>query len=565
MSATALPIDEGADRDEPPFAPALVEDMLRLLGKTARAHALYLHNNPTYLRTLEQLRASFAPIWAEASALVLTVGDTELRWEGRTVLAEADKSSEALPWLLYKDGIRELHLLPGFEREELEVFLDLVLAVRRVGNVEDDLITLLWERDLAFLRYRFVDVADDGVFAFERKQQAGPSSLVTASALQTAVQQQAGLVRIDDYQGTLHFLNAQEVEYLRREVEREYNRDLHAATVATLLDMYELQGDQPGARDEICAAVDTLLVQLLTTRAFRSVALLLREARATSARSTGADAVHQRRLAALPDRLSTPEAVAQLLEALDAAQEPPPQAEIDELFAELRPAALGSLFRALDAVQSPGVRGALRAAADRLASANTAELVRLLGDADRAVALEAARRAGALRAAAAVPALGAQLRGSDATLRQTAAQALADIGSAGALQQLEQLLVDVDRDVRVIAARAMGARGYRAALPRLEAVVRSKACRDADLTEKMAVFESYGALCGDAGVSFLDGILNARGLLGRREDPALRACAAVALGRIGSGAAIDALRRCADEKEVVVRNAVSKALRGGSA
>jgi hypothetical protein len=210
MSATALPIDEGADRDEPPFAPALVEDMLRLLGKTARARALYLHNNPTYLRTLEQLRGSFAPIWAETSSLVLVVGETELRWEGRSVLAEADKSSEALPWLLYKDGIRELHLLPGFEEEELQVFLDLVLAVRRVGNVEDDLITLLWERDLAFLRYRFVDVADDGVFAFERKQQAGPSEAVTASALQTTVQQQAGLVRIDDYQGTLHFLNAQE-------------------------------------------------------------------------------------------------------------------------------------------------------------------------------------------------------------------------------------------------------------------------------------------------------------------------------------------------------------------
>ena len=36
-------------------------------------------------------------------------------------------------------------------------------------------------------------------------------------------------------------------------------------------------------------------------------------------------------------------------------------------------------------------------------------------------------------------------------------------------------------------------------LPRLEAIVKGKAVRDADLTEKMAFFEAYGALCGDGG------------------------------------------------------------------
>jgi HEAT repeat protein len=95
--------------------------------------------------------------------------------------------------------------------------------------------------------------------------------------------------------------------------------------------------------------------------------------------------------------------------------------------------------------------------------------------------------------------------------------------------------------------------------------VKGKAVRDADLTEKMAFFEGYGALCGDAGVPQLDNILNGKGFLGRREDADIRACAAVALGRVGTPKAREALQKASTEKDIVVRNAVNKALRAGGA
>ncbi len=78
----------------------------------------------------------------------------------------------------------------------------------------------------------------------------------------------------------------------------------------------------------------------------------------------------------------------------------------------------------------------------------------------------------------------------------------------------------------------------------------------------MAFFESYGVLCGDDGVSSLAEILNTRGILGRREDGELRACAAMALGKIGTTAAMDALQKAMADRDVIVRNAVSKAIRG---
>jgi HEAT repeat protein len=165
---------------------------------------------------------------------------------------------------------------------------------------------------------------------------------------------------------------------------------------------------------------------------------------------------------------------------------------------------------------------------------------------------------------AAVPGLTRVLRGDDEGLRMEAIAALAEIASPGALQALERGVDDTHRDVRVATFRAIAARRHAGAMPRLVQVLRRKELRAADLGEKMAVFEAFGTVCGDAGVAELDAILNARGLLGAKENPEMRACAARALGLVGTASAIDVLQRAADTKDIVVRSAVARALRGGT-
>ena len=53
---------EEVGHEPPPFSPVLVEDMLKLLDKAIRAHQLYMHNNPTYIKTVENVRASSAAV-----------------------------------------------------------------------------------------------------------------------------------------------------------------------------------------------------------------------------------------------------------------------------------------------------------------------------------------------------------------------------------------------------------------------------------------------------------------------------------------------------------------------
>jgi FOG: HEAT repeat len=151
----------------------------------------------------------------------------------------------------------------------------------------------------------------------------------------------------------------------------------------------------------------------------------------------------------------------------------------------------------------------------------------------------------------------------EADMRVAAVTALTEIGSAGAMQMLERALLDEDREVRIVAVRALGARNSKAALPRIEAAIKGRDLRESNLTEKMAFFEAFGLLCGDAGIALLDPLLNAKGFMGKKDDAEMRACAAMALGKVNSPKAMESLNRAAGEKDVIVRNAVSRAIRGG--
>jgi HEAT repeat protein len=564
-SPAARAAADDTERPETPFPPALVEEVFRCVLKSLRAHQLYMHNNPTYLKTLDVSRAAFRAVWAQTEELVLEVTETELRWEQVPVVREPEKAGDSLPWILYKDGVRELRILHGFEQDELVPFLDILARVRRTAQDEDDLLTLLWEQEFTFVRYRYIDAVESAA-PLERAGASGGEVLRDSHETPQAVPEMdatvPGVVKLEDFDTTLYFLDESEVTYLQEEVRKEYESDLRRNVVSILLDTFEVQTDST-CRMEICSDLDGLLLHFLSAGHFRAVAYLLREGQVTSQRARDVTAQQQQALLALPNRLSEPEVLSQVLQQLDESPELPAQEELNELFEQFRPTALGTAFAWLRRLQTPRLRTLLENAAARLAAQNSAELVKLIQAPDRDVALEAIRRAGALKATAAVAPLARVATDPDVPTRLAAVQALGEIGSPGAMQILERTIEDAHRDIRVATARAFGARQHRAGLPKLEAAIKGKVLRDSDLTEKMAIFEAYGSLCGDGGVQILDGILNARGLFSRKEEPEFRACSAMALGRIGTEKALETLRRASNEKEVLVRNAVNRALRGG--
>ncbi|MFL5482497.1 MAG: HEAT repeat domain-containing protein [Gemmatimonadaceae bacterium] len=565
MTTSATQKPDAHALEEPSFPVVYVTDLLKSFVKAFRATQMYLPNNPMHARSIDAVREAFNTLWQHTDDLVLQVIETRLEWEGRVVLDEGERTSDNVAWLLYKDGIRELTMLKGFELEELSTFFGLLQRVRKASDDDDDLLTLMWEREFATLQYRYVDLTQEGgpgVESMERQEQK-EKILSPAQAEAGLESTKSSIATMDDFDSTLYFLDDREVEYLQQEIKREFSTDLRPAVIASLLDTFENQKD-PTVREEICGLLDYFLLILLSTAQYRNAAYLLREAGTTATRLPDILEPQKQRLLQLNELMSDPKPLGQLLQALEDSPLRAPQHELDDLFGILQPRALETILSWIGKSTNPQLKMLLEGAATRLAGSNSQELIRLIGSDDEAVVLEAIRRAAALKSPAAVPALGKMLTVGETDLRVAAVTALADIGSPGALQMLERALTDEDREVRIVAVKTLGAKNARAALPKIEVAIKGKDLRESNLGEKMAYFEAYGLLCGDAGVVLLDGILNAKGFMGKKDDSEIRACAAMALGKINTPKASESLRKAASEKDVMVRNAVSKAIRSGA-
>lgn len=551
---------------------AAVGEALRAFSKAFRAAQLYLPNNPARGQSMELANAAFARVWEHTTSVELVVQERAMVLDGTVVFQEAERAGESLPWLIYRDGVRALHFHEGCEKGELETLVSLIQRARSAGpDDDDDLVTMLWLADLAHITYRDVYVGDDIATASagsgDRDAAGGgnssvlPVGVADAESAVTADVPAPPTVRVEDFDTTLYFLDQRESTYLQDELRREYSEDQRKLVIASLFDILELR-KEPEVHREILGILEQVVVEILTSGDYDLVAYILRESAVTSKRAD-ADPHVVEVLRDLPGKLSEPAVVAQLLNALDDSARTPVTSLLESLFGELRATALEPLASWLGSAGSSPARAAIEKASLRLAGSNTAELNRLLEHANSAVVRGALRLAAQLKTAAVVPGLSRLLRAADSEVRAEAVNVLAEIGSPTALQSIEKAFDDSSRDVRVAAYRAVGARKHVGALPRLLEAIRRKEMRSADLGEKMSLFEAFGGMCGADGVPEMDSLLNARGLFSARESSETRACAARALGLIGVPAAMSALQRASDTKDVVVRNAVARAMRGG--
>lgn len=548
--------------DSLPAAAAHVGELVQSLVKALRAFQMYLPNNPIFHKAAHNVRAAFVPVWAEMDELVLAVAETDFVWDEQPVYQPASKQ-DSLAWTLYKDGMRRLTLRPGVEEEEIVRFLEAVNKARHLkADASDDLLTLLWEQEFVRIEYQFVESFGD-----ESIPEAGPvPDRPSPDALQSQVREEApprpsGIVDLEEFDATLYFLDEKEITYVAQELRDEYERDVRTASLDVLFDIFEFDASL-AVRDEILSDVELLFPNLLNAGEFRTVAHLLREVRGLGEKAPHLSTAHRQRLLGFEARLSEPDIVRQLMQSIDEAATPPGDEDLGEVLRELRPSALGPIVGYLPSLQNAHMRELLEAAADRLAASHPAEVLRLLRDPGQEALGEIVGMCGRLKLQGAVPGLGELVTHVDPVMRLAAVQALADIGSVGALAAMERAVDDDDRAVRLAAVRALGARGYRNVLRRVEPVVLGKTTREIDLTEKMAYFEAFGAIAGPGAVPTLQTMLLSKTLLGYRASAETRACAATALGRIRSPESRAVLQKATEDKDIVVRNAVSRALRG---
>ena len=547
--------------------PAQVVDLMGAMVKALRAFQIYLPNNPIHQRAIQNVQAACAPIWSGTDELVLNISECEFSWEDQVVYRQPNKN-ESLSWSLFKDGMRAVTIRRGAEEKELPLLLSTINQARFLPpDAGDDLPTLLWAHEFEFIEYRFIDffTGEGGGTAMPQAIGQSAGQGMTPSDRKARVAEEAparakSLIEIDDIDSTLYFLDEAEISYLARELEEEYQRDVRGSAFNILFDLFEINSDL-NVRQEILRVLERLFPNLLNARDYRSAAAVLRESKLLRDKAVQLQPELTERLEVFVTKLSEPAIVGQLLQSLDEASHLGVETHAAEVMRELRATALEPLVGWLPNLTSDPLRKMLEEVVDRLAHTYPAEVQRILKLPESPALLGMVTLCGRLGLHQAVQGLAETISHPDPAIRLAVVQTLGLLGTPGAMTVVDKAIEDEDRNVRLAAVRSAGSRGYKGALRRVEAVVLGKAIKGMDLTEKMAFFEAYGSIAGANALKPLSALLLERGLLRMKEPPETRACAAIALGRLKTAAAREVLQRAQDDKELVVRNAVNRALR----
>jgi HEAT repeats len=565
---------EGQDWGEDQVAVGGVQSLFVTLGKTFRAYQLYDENNPVRRRFVDQLKNEFLAIWQEMDRLVVTIDEDHMYLAGTTVY-KSESRNDSLAFLFFKDGVREATFLPGIETDELERFLGVLQKARKLVPEGDDLLTVLWEEDLRYFEYQYVDLLAEGVALPEASAgntQAELQSALESEDAEAAAQEERArqgvaedqpspqTVKQDDFNPTLYALDRREMETLRAELDKELKRDTRADVLSALFDRLEEPHDR-ARQSEVVEILATLLPNFLSRGALVAATSVLQELRRLEGVSDVFDEQRIQESRQILDRISAPAAIEELIRALFDGTIRVSATQLGTFLQFLRVGALSPLLRASETVEHKELQTVLRKAVHGIANHNRAAVVKLLEEEDPVISVGAARLAGEMKITEAGGALAHLLTNADPAVRLAAVEAAITLKASSVAAALQKTLDDPEREIRIAAARALGDLKYRPAAQVLARIVKGRDIRGADISEKVAVFEAYGLVAEADGLEVLDGLLNGKGFLGKREPTEIRAAAALALGRIPGAEARASLEKATQDDDPVVRSNVNRALR----
>lgn len=596
LDHSAATLRGASDRAEPSPVSA-IRRLLRDLSQAVRMRQLYQHpDHPIYQLCMLGLRAQFRELWSLRDRIEVNISRDAMTWQEQEILRMEDGPASLLP-VLRRHGIRRLGMQEGFEHEELDGFLD---AIQRVRSGEaSDLAAILHDQGFRFLHCTWV-----GVFSEEMSREldsaapptlASPiarsaepeeaidlpnwndaiilpgtsttpgDALVTPAAAApnpspsgTAESPRRSSLQLDQLDPTLYGLERAEFQALMEELSREKGRDVVRDVHNALLDTLE---DASGARRVEAAEILGNLVPALFDEGRLDEALYVFQELGALAKSERAGKDLRDLATAVVHRVNRSESVKNLFAALARGAVALDVAGRQVLADQLEADILFSLLWTLGTCQNSLHAQALEDIAERLSARLPDALIDALRASDTGVVVAALRVAARLQLTRSAAAVALLLQHRDADVRRAAVEVCFTIRHPMLLNGAVDSLSDPDRQVRVAAARGLGALRYRPAFAKIRAFVEDGQSAAGDVTESVAFFEAYGKLGGSHCVPALERILNGRTWLRRRRPPALRGCAAIALGQIGGRTAIEALQRAAADGEPLVRSAVGRVLR----
>jgi len=554
-----LPEESERDVDQQKLKAA--RELLLQFVKTAKTVRLYLANNPVRQKFLSELFERFELFLRPYGALRLKVRQQSFAVDGEVVY-EQEGRQDNLAFRCYVDGITELTFHEGLEQAELIEFLEVVGSDQDPNVLDDDLVSLLWKRDLPHISTVVVDDLP------EQSDILPDQSELKAPDLQTMVQQEtanlppaalAGPKRLE-YPMVIFKLTEEEIQQLKQQIAKEQQRDAVAQLLDILSVMLEIELDEVSFGEIL--EIMTKLVDLFIERGDlpRAASCVSTVKRLHDHPPQQVEAFRSR-LHQFLVRLGTPERLETLTVMLNR-EKTTDAAALTAFLQAMTPEALGPLTDLLGTVVVMKTRKVICDAMVTLGHDNIEFLAGRLRDDRWFVVRNLIYVMGRIGGPKVIGYLSPLTRHPEQRVRKEAIKTLDGMDSEKVIDVLLECLRDQESSVRMMAMRALARRKTPRLIDPLTALIEERHFAAKDVSEKLETFVALGSSGRPEALAVLKRYLKGGSWWRRSGQEQLCWCAAHALKQMGTEEAIALLEEGSRDQSRGLQEACLAALRG---
>ena len=570
-----MPLVEGVETDEEMI---LARDLISALIKAIKAFRFYPPDNPTLKGFRDQVLKKFQLFLNKYQSFVFQVGEHDLAFKGKILYENRDVKT-SLAFSLYKDGLREIRFTKGLEEWEVQGVIDILKLSENINSLEDDIVTLMWEKDFVHVSYLATDdfleetpvIVPEDVDQFRKNLVFKP--LAHHVEVDFADESSEEGVDLDEVLSkvteepppfvsdrSVYFLTSEELEALRKDVESEIDPTFVFQVTDIFFEILALEKEREPYQDAVNILIK-VLDAFLTLGEFTKATDLLKRVyiilKTYELQDWQIESI-QRIIVEAGEEVRI-ERIGKVVEREEVRLE-----EVSAYLLLLQKNSIKPLIKLLGELKNSKAR---RVFCDALAEMgkNAIELFTSFVD-DRRWYLvrNIIYILGRIGKEQSLPYIQKAFNHEDIRVRREAIQGFGLIGGPKANGLLVKALTDNDVRIRCIAAINLGKGGKKTGLIPLLEVVQSKDFFKREPAEIKAFFNAIGMVGSNEAVPVLQQLLERKSWFGRGKTDEIRLGAASAMAMIGTPEAKALLEEGKNSKDEAIRDACTQALRSAS-
>ena len=566
-----MPLIEGGETDEEII---LARDLASAFIKAIKAFRFYPPDNPTLKGFRDQLLKKFHFFLNKYQSFVIQVGEYDLSFKGK-ILYEVKDVKTSLAFLLYKDGLREIRFMNGLEEWEIQGIIDILKQGDYINQLEDDIVTMMWEKDFMHISYLATDefleetpiIIPDNVNQFRKNLVFKPLGHHVETGVFEGEAEEG--VNLDDILSkvteepssfvsdrSVYLLTPDEVETLRRDVEAEVDPTFVFNIMDILFEILALEKESEPYQDAVNILIK-LLDAFLTIGEFTKASDLLKRVniilKTYDLQDWQSESI--RRIIEEAGEEVRIERIGKVLEREEVRLE-----DVNAYLLLLQKNSIIPLIKLLGELKNSKTRRVFCDALSEIGKDAVELFIPFIDDRRWYLVRNITYILGRIGKEQSLPYIQKVFHHGELRVRREAIQSLGLVGGQKATGLLVRALTDNDVRIRCMAAVNLGKVGKKPGLIPLLEVVQAKEFPKREPVEIKAFFNAIGMVGSNEAIPVLQQLLERKSWFGRGKIDEVRIGAANALALMGTQEAKAILEEGRDSKEESIRDACSQAL-----